>query len=601
MEAAQQSSEPGAGLTLVHQTDNYGTEHAALSWSPDGAWLSFVSAAPNTFDRILLWECGGDSPPIAVTSDRSENSSPTWSADGEWLYFLSDRDLTNIVGSPWGARAPEPQFRRSTKVYGLALKEGLRPPWQLNDELAGDDKQDHEEDHEEEAAEEEGADEAAEESETAGDGEEKKGADKDEKKVEMSGGAAEAALRLYELPIAAGDYSAVLALPKNKLLLRTGGALARVDLEPKKTLEKKNVASGAQAVMLSQDGTKILVRIGGETHVFASDAGAYKPDDASKVDSSAVRVVVSPEQERASMYEDAWRMLRDQFYDPGMHGVDWDAMREKYRPLLPRVQDRRELNDVLMQLTAELCALHHFVRGGDIGREPEAALSAALHPGHLGATLQRVADGFKVVRLYHGDPERPSSLGPLTRPEANVKEGDLLTHINGTPVGAAASPAELLLGRAGQQVRVGVRGDDDERDIIVTPISTMALANLKYTDWEESCRHRVEERGGGEIGYVHLRAMGGENYSEFAAGYFPVWDRAGLIIDVRHNRGGNIDSWVLEKLLRQCWFFWSSRNSKPYLLRQIFLLILSPFRLTDFFDGAGTAACSTPSAGTSSC
>ena len=129
----------------------------------------------------------------------------------------------------------------------------------------------------------------------------------------------------------------------------------------------------------------------------------------------------------------------------------------------------------------------------------------------------------------------------------------------------------------------------------------MALANLKYTDWEESCRHRVEEIGGAEIGYVHLRAMGGENYSEFAAGYFPVWDRAGLIVDVRHNRGGNIDSWVLEKLLRQCWFFWSSRNSKPYLLRQIFLLILSPFRLTDLFDGAGTAACSTPSAGTSSC
>ena len=241
-------------------------------------------------------------------------------------------------------------------------------------------------------------------------------------------------------------------------------------------------------------------------------------------------------------------------------GVDWEAMRGKYTPLLPRANDRRELNDILMQLTAEICALHHFVRGGEMTRPPEASTKPHI-PAHLGAILDRCESeqggGFQVKRIYNGDPERPSSLGPLSKPEVAVKEGDVLTHINGvTLIGGGAAPGPLLMGCAGHPVRVGVRdgGSGAERDVILSPMTTPALANLKYLDWELECQRKVEELGKGEIGYVHLRAMGGENYTEFAQGYFPVWDRAGLIIDVRHNRGGNIDSWVLEKLLRRVWF-----------------------------------------------
>eukprot|EP01043_Picozoa_sp_COSAG02_P065899 COSAG02_NODE_10087_length_2029_cov_1.665803_2_plen_196_part_00 len=115
-----------------------------------------------------------------------------------------------------------------------------------------------------------------------------------------------------------------------------------------------------------------------------------------------------------------------------------------------------------------------------------------------------------------------------------------------------------------RQVRVGVRSskNDTERDVVLSPITTPALNSLKYLHWELECQRKVEELGQGEIGYVHLRAMGGENYTEFAQGYFPVWDRSGLIIDVRHNRGGNIDSWVLEKLLRRVWF---CESSVPWL------------------------------------
>ena len=137
-----------------------------------------------------------------------------------------------------------------------------------------------------------------------------------------------------------------------------------------------------------------------------------------------------------------------------MHGVDWLAMKEKYSPLLPRANDRRELNDILMQLTAEICALHHFVRGGDMTRPPEAS-TMRNRPSHLGAVLDRrpESDGFQVTRIYQGDPERPSSLGPLSKPEVGIEEGDVLTHINGISLSGRSSPGSLLMGQAGQPVR----------------------------------------------------------------------------------------------------------------------------------------------------
>ena len=129
-------------------------------------------------------------------------------------------------------------------------------------------------------------------------------------------------------------------------------------------------------------------------------------------------------------------------------------MRAKYEPLLPRANDRRELNDILMQLTAELCALHHFVRGGDMTRPPEAP-TMRNRPSHLGAVLERCpkSTGFQVTRIYQGDPERPSSLGPLSKPEVGIKEGDVVTHINGVSLSGNTPPGALLMGQAGQPVR----------------------------------------------------------------------------------------------------------------------------------------------------
>ena len=175
--------------------------------------------------------------------------------------------------------------------------------------------------------------------------------------------------------------------------------------------------------------------------------------------------------------------------------------------------------------------------------------------------------GVLVERVYRGDPERPKTLSPLEL--AGVEEGDVLVSVNGVQIDstqAAARLGQLLLGTAGQQIRLGfyrhgpysegststANPEEEQEDVtIVKPISSAECADLRYLDWELSRTRQTQTLGGDDIGYVHLRAMGGDNYAEFAAQFYPVYNRSGLILDVRHNRGGNIDSWILEKLLRK--------------------------------------------------
>jgi tricorn protease len=227
-----------------------------------------------------------------------------------------------------------------------------------------------------------------------------------------------------------------------------------------------------------------------------------------------------------------------------------------------RVRSRDELSDLLAQMVSELSALHIFVAGGDLRKGPDE-----IEVGSLGAELARdgAAGGWRVVRIYAADPDLPDSLSPLRRDGAGVGEGDVIESVNGVPTLSVPDPAALLRNQAGRQALLRVKPKSGApRDVIVTPMKAQEAANLRYDDWEHERRRRVEEKGKGAIGYVHLRAMGGDNYAEWARDYYPVFQRHGLILDMRHNRGGNIDSWILGKLLRKPWFYWQDRVGDPY-------------------------------------
>jgi tricorn protease len=243
-----------------------------------------------------------------------------------------------------------------------------------------------------------------------------------------------------------------------------------------------------------------------------------------------------------------------------LHGVDWKSIRKKYRPLVQRVHSRAELSDLLAQMVSELSALHIFVRGGDFREVPDR-----IALGSLGAVLERDAEagGYVVRHVYRNDPDEPDRASPLARPISGrrLRHGDVIEQVNGVDTLSVADLGVPLLNKAGKQVLLRVRPADrgKPRNVIVKPVTTVAAADLRYHEWEYVRRLETEKRGKGEIGYVHLRAMSGGNFTEWAKGYYPVFPRQGLIIDVRDNRGGNIDSWILGRLLRRPWFYWNQR------------------------------------------
>ncbi len=505
-----------------------------VAWSPDSRWLTYCQSAFNAFTQIHLYhiETGKQVP---LTSDRVNSTSPAWSPDGKFIYFLSDRNLRSVVGSPWGTRQPEPFFNAPFKIYSLSLRKGARSPFKPEDEL----------------------------SRTSGS---EKAAESKEKKdlsiqIDLEG----IERRIREVPVGPGSYSGLQVNDKALFWIERGqgtgpsNGLKAVKIG-NKDIQTVAVLEGVRSFELTQNGKMILVQKGSDYFVFEANPRKFSDLGQAKVDLSNLNFSLDIKEDFRQLFIDAWRMERDYFWDPGMHGLDWDAMLAKYLPMVDRVTTRMELNDLIGELMGELSALHVSVRGGDIRQGTDQVQVASL-----GARLVRdeAAGGFRIDYIYQSDPDFPDELSPLADPDLDIKEGDVIVSINGRDTLSVRHPNALLRNQAGQQVLIGLKSGKDgpERRAVVVPIANDS--GLRYSDWEYTRRLKVEEDGAGEIGYVHLRAMGGGNITEWYRNFYPVFNRKGLIIDVRHNRGGNIDAFILEKLMRKAWFYWKDRVGQP--------------------------------------
>jgi len=519
-----------------------------LAWSPDSQWLAYVESAANTFDQLKLLNVGTGAIET-ITSDRYDSGSPAWSADGKWLYFLSNRMLRTTVPSPWGARQPDPNFDKSMKIYELALVPGVRSPFAPVDELHPEKAEKKEEQKPEKQPE----------------GKKEAGVTV---KIDFAG----LASRLEEVPVPPGNYSGLEATDKRLCWLERGEgpeskrALQCVDVGNKGEAPETLMAD-VHGYELSLDRKKLLVAKGDDYYILDASVKPGALGDAkalakAKMDLSHWALDTNPRAEFHELFTDAWRLERDYFYDRHMNGVDWKAMRDRYLPLVDRVADREELNDVIAQMVSELSALHIFVRGGD-SRKPADEVELAS----LGAVLVRdeKAGGFVVKHIFLHDPDLPDEAPPLARPDSLVAEGEVITSIDGQNALSVPDERELLRGKAGRKVMLQVKSANGEtREVLVTPISASAESNLRYDEWEYTRRIHVDKESHDAIGYVHLRAMTAADIDQWARDFYPVYNRAGLIIDVRHNHGGNIDSWLLGKLLRRVWFYWQPRIGNPF-------------------------------------
>ena len=517
-----------SGISKKISTNQQGIRD--FSWSPDSQWLAFVQTALNSMTQIKVYNLT-DGSIFDLTTDRANSFNPKWSPDGKFLYFLSDRSFTSLVGSPWGTRQPEPYWDASEKVYHVALQKRTRSPFREDDELMNTEKKD-----------------------TA-----KKSSDKFTVSIDKVGIQA----RIMEVPIPAGNYNNLAV--NNKaiyMMVAETGVNAKSHLKVVKIanedIKVKTVASAVNGFEITADGKKLLIRKGRSYHMVNAGTGSANLTEG-KIDFSGWKFAINPRDDWKQIFKDAWRMERDYFYDKNMHGVDWNAMYEKYAPLVDRVTTRNELSDVIGRLVGELSALHTGAGGGDT-RSDNKSISVAS----LGAETSRdeANGGFRIDYIYKVDPDYPNRKSPLDDPYLDIREGDVITKVNERDALSALDIGELIRNQVGKQVRLSLKRDGSTRDVIVKP--TGNEYTLQYGDWEYGNRLKVEEDSEGQIGYLHLKAMGSGDVQQFYREFYPVFNRKGLILDVRYNWGGNVDAFFLEKLMRKAWMYWKGRSGEPY-------------------------------------
>ena len=520
--------------------------YGSIAWSRDGKALAFARPDSRGDREQIFIHRIGDARPTAVTSPRYVSYAPSFSPDGQWLYFLSERSFTAWPPGPWGDRNTGPGFDRRAKVYALALQPGNRFPFAPANELMGDDEADGSDDNE---------------------GDEKGEAKNDGKAKSLPPIAMDGlADRLYETTVEPGNYANVFVAEERLYLHafeRDEGSLLVVPINDKGD-EPKVFVENVFAAEITPDRKRIAYaqQKGEDDAVVAIvDTTAELPGDLSDslVRLGDWRLPIDPVREWRQMFADAWTMHRDFSFDPAMRGLDWNAVRAQHEPLLSRVTDRAELDDLLAQMIAPLSILHSQVRGADVPEDVESATAAML-----GAEFATDASGVRIARIYRSDRELPSERSPLAQPGVDARDGDLLVSVNGRAVRNAGELAAALHHQAGQQVLLGLRRGPRDLRTVVVPVDARRNATLRYGDWVQGRIAAVEKAGEGRIGYLHLRAMGGGDMAGFVRDFYANVYRDGLIIDVRRNNGGNIDSWVLATLLRRDWAFWQAPGRTPH-------------------------------------
>jgi tricorn protease len=523
-----------------------------FEWSADSRLLAYANNTPNFAGVIYLYEIAAGRS-IPVTSDRVNSRNPSFSPDGKWLYFLSDRSFHSAVHSPWGSYQPEPYFQRPTRIYQIALGLETRSPFQAEDELSPPSPS---------------AD--ADKKPAVAPG---RNADAPDKKPAASPAAlVEEGIqsRLWEVPVKPGRYDHLRATAKALYVLDTAppnekderhSRLLAVEIK-RKDVEPAVLRADVKDFRVSSDGEKLLIRENDD--FFVTDA-ALKPIDSldkAKINLDPLKFSFDPREDWRQIFADAWRLHRDYFYDKGMNGVDWKAVLAKHQPLVERVTDRRELDDAIAYMVSETSALHTFVNDADPRKGTDDVGVASL-----GARWVRdeAAGGYRVEHVYVGDPDYPENLSPLQKAGIGIRDGDTILTVNGVPTLSVPDADALLRNQTGLQVllRVQPAGKGEAFSRVVVPIDAKAGLSLRYADWELTRRERVDSAAANSIGYVHLRAMGERDFEQWAMDYYPVLDRPGLILDLRHNRGGNIDSWILSRLSRRDWMWWAPRDGKP--------------------------------------
>ncbi len=574
--------------TKLVDTDPWGNVNR-LSWSHDSNWLAY-SKGNDQQTTSSIWIYKVDSAEkTRLTAGAFNDSWPTFDRKGDYLFFASNRNFNSPlyedvgttfvyadtdtlfvvplraeVGSPWAPKSDEEKFGEEKKKEEEEAKkkeEEKKKGGEKKDESKKDDKP-ADEKKEGVAGGEENNPEAAEGEKPA---EEKKDEKKEEEKkplaIELDG----FERRAVALPVDRGNFTSLAVNHEHKLIYvrnpargaTTKPSLKIFDLTDEEKKEK-TILEEVNNAIISFDGKKLLVRK--EEIMAIVDAAAEQKLD-KPLALSAITGRVDPREEWRQMFHEAWRVQREYFYDPNMHGVDWKAIRGQYAKMLEDCVSREDVDFVLGEMISELNVGHAYVFGNaDYEKTPETS------GGLLGADFELHDGVYRITKVYEGAPWDYDARGPLSQPGVKVKAGDYLLAVNGVPLDVTKDPWAAFHGMGGRVVTITVHEkpaiDADARHVIVELLRNEN--DLRYRDWIEHNRKYVEEKTGGRVGYVYVPNTGINGQNDLFRQFYGQVDRQAMIVDERWNGGGQIPTRFIELLNRPITNYWATRSQNDW-------------------------------------
>ncbi|MBA3849951.1 MAG: protease, partial [Opitutus sp.] len=551
-------------VTVIEQNPAF--EITDTAWSPDSKWVAWISPERGTYAKAKLYSFDSKQT-VEVTNGWFSARSVTFSDDGKWLLFASGRDIAPTYGSTefnhivrdWervylvalAKDTPSPFAPKSDEVE-IAKDEG-RPAEKVPDvkpaadanATAGTEKKD-----------------APAEAKPAAPTTADKKPEAKKKTVTVKVDAEGLQDRTIALPIAASNYPAIAMAGDKVYYIRAtspfgtaGGTLFVYSLKDQKETDL-GPCSGFQ---LTADNKKMLVAQQREYAII--DLPAAKIELKDKLNFSGLEMNLDRLAEWQQIYDESWRQMRDFFYAPNMHGIDWPAMKRKYAALVPSIRHRNDLNFVVGELIGELNVGHAYVGGGDRANE-----AARVPVGLLGADFSRdpLSRAYRIDKILGGQNWSTALRSPLTEIGVDVKVGDYVLAVDGVAMKDVPSIYATLVNKVGKQVVLRVNSkpsDEGAREVTVLPIGDEKP--LAYQEWVKKNAGYVTRKTDGQVGYIHIPDMGPGGLTEFIRQFYPQLNKKAWIIDDRGNGGGNVSGQIAERLDRTLDFFSITRNGPP--------------------------------------
>lgn len=555
---------------LLIDSSNVGNVSIA-HFSPDSKWLAYTKANPNFLSSIYLYSLD-QKKAFPVTSGRFDDKEPVFDLNGKYLYFASDR---TFAPTQVGPDAPNINFQNTTGLYAFVLqadtpspfapesdeekvaKEIDHPAPPATNPTPGSPKPDPKKPDPAKPDPSKKADAAK-----AGGDEEKPATPPAAKpaapatpafKIDFEG----LATRVIPLPVAPGNYGGLVGGTNKLFYAADGGVLHQYDLTGKSDAV---ILAGVNGYDINPAGTKIMYRAmgpGGPLYGIIDAAPGQQPG-AGKLN-VALEMRSDPRAEWAEMFKDAWRFERDYYYDPNMKALDWKAIGDRYGSLVKYASNRDDLTYLLGELIGELNTSHSYV----VGAEPPQVRQIPV--GLLGVDFEEANGRFRFKKIYQGENWDSDRRAPLTEPGVKVKQGDYLIAVNGIPLTSDMNPYSLFEDTVGKTVTLTVNSAPTAagaHDTQVRPVASEL--SLRYFDWTESNRRKVEAATGGRVAYFHVPDTGGEGITEFGKGFYSQIDKEAVIVDERFNSGGYIPDFFVEKLTRRLLSIGSPRYGKDF-------------------------------------